>query len=179
MQNRTTVCVTEAYARVYNVPSDFRWQSFASRFAWPFTRRIQDIKHALPGSARGLEHLIQAVQPGYRIVKQTKIKQEADQLPHRHSSGKHLPPSGPENQYHAQGSGKAHRWRIRSPYLHYSKGSCAQGCGSFRETFVFVLFPPEGFDCSYSLEVVHQQGIHSASRLPLTTIAAMGRQSVP
>ena len=46
----------------------------------PLDGRVENIEDPFPRGARGLEHLIESVQPRNRFVKQTEIKQKANQL---------------------------------------------------------------------------------------------------
>ena len=50
---------------------------------------VENIEHAFAGGPSALEHLIQAMQPRHRLVKEHQIKQEPNQLAGGHSAGYH------------------------------------------------------------------------------------------
>ena len=68
--------------------------------------RIQDGEDPFSGGAAGLDQLVEAVEPGHRLVKHSDIKEKRHQLPDRHSAFQDGLATKPEHQTAAQGGHK-------------------------------------------------------------------------
>src|SRR5262249_45437995 len=135
--------------------------------------------HPLTGSPSSLEHLVEPVKATHRFIKQSQIKHEADQLTNGHSVSQDLPATNPQNQSQSQCTRKAHCRRVGGPDAHNAESSFAQVIGALSETKILVTLPPESFDLTYPLQIIHQQGVHSTGGEALPAVPPMSGQGIP
>ena len=140
---------------------------------------VKDVKHAFTCRPGALQHLVEAMQSGDRIVKEHEIKKKSDKLAGGDFFAHNGQAAEPQHANGAHRGEKTHDRVVICPGAHDPQGALAQILGTVGKTDVLMVLPAVCLDLADALEVIHQQGIHGAGGLALFAVATMGGKGVP